>query len=274
MVKKDKWKVYPIVVGEAEVGKVLDVFWSLTTDHSKVTVPIMSWLLIPEGEGDPILVDTGFRDAKRCQDVHGLGPHRTKSEWSLEQQLGKHGFALEDIKTVILTHLHYDHAGGCAQFSKAKFIIQRSELQAAAAPLAPMTLEIGGSSLFYDRKDIADLIDPLWNQVELIEGDVEIAPGVNCILFANTHTPGSQAVYVNTDSGTAIILGDIARNVALNVNQGIPPGLFYDLEATYRAMKKIKNDGDVILPSHDYSVVKQYENGLPKDNVKTVVGIE
>ncbi|MEH7375863.1 N-acyl homoserine lactonase family protein [Neobacillus drentensis] len=262
--EKSKWKVYPLVVGEAEVGKVLDVFWSLTKDNSKVTVPIMAWLLIPQGEGDPILVDTGFRDAQRCEEVHGLGPHRTKPEWSLEEQLGKHGLALEDIKTVILTHLHYDHAGGCAQFSNAKFIIQRSELQAAAAPLASSFLEIGGGSLFYDRKDIAELIDPLWTQVELIEGDVEVAPGIQCVLYSNTHTPGSQAVYVNTGNGTAIILGDIARNVELNVNQGIPPGLFYDLEATYRAMNRIKKDGDFILPSHDYEVVKEYQSGLPK----------
>lgn len=272
--KKSNWKVYPLVVGEAEVGKVLDVFWSLTKDTSKVTVPIMSWLLMPEGEGDPILVDTGFRNAERCQEVHGLGPHRTKPGWSLEQQLGKYGLELDDIKTVILTHLHYDHAGGCAKFKNAKFIFQRSELQAAAAPLASSRLEIGGSSLFYDRKDIAELIDPLWPQVELIEGDVEIAPGVDCVLYANTHTPGSQAVYVNTEEGTAIILGDIARNVELNVNQGIPPGLFYDLEATYRAMNRIKKDGRFILPSHDYDVVKEYQKGLPKENIGTVIGVE
>ena len=41
-------------------------------------------------------------------------------------------------------------------------------------------------------------------------------------------------MYVQTASGTAIILGDIARNVEMNIMQGIPPGLFYDLEATRR----------------------------------------
>ncbi|MFB4162296.1 N-acyl homoserine lactonase family protein [Alteribacillus sp. JSM 102045] len=260
--EKCKWKLYPLVVGEAVVGQVLDVFWSLTRDKSQVDVPIMAWLLMPLDQGEPILVDTGFRDAERCQHVHGLGPHRTKPEWSLEQQLANHGLTPKDIKTVILTHLHYDHAGGCTQFSNAKFIIQRSELKAAAAPVVSPHLDFGGGALFYDRKDIAEIVDPLWSQVELLEGDEEIAPGVQCVLFSNTHTPGSQAVYVNTEVGTAVILGDIARKVDLNINQGIPPGLFYDLEATYRAMNKIKKEANVILPSHDYELVKKYENGL------------
>ncbi|MDQ0163740.1 N-acyl homoserine lactonase family protein [Aeribacillus alveayuensis] len=256
------WEIYPLVLGEADVSKVLDTFWSLSRDKSMVTVPILAWLLVPTFKEEPILVDTGFRDAERCQTVHGLGPHRTKPEWSLRTQLKNHGFTAEEIKKVILTHLHYDHAGGCAEFPNAKFIVQRTELQAAAAPMVSSQLEIGGGALFYDRKDIAELIDPLWSQVHLIEGDTEIAPGVKCFLFQNTHTPGSQAVYVQTEFGTAVILGDIARNVELNINQEIPPGIFYDLEATYRAMIRIKSEADIVLPSHDYEVVKKYRGGL------------
>ncbi|MGG1291948.1 N-acyl homoserine lactonase family protein [Bacillus smithii] len=256
------WNIYPLVLGEADVSKVLDTFWSLSREKTMVTVPILAWLLVPTFKETPILVDTGFRDANRCQDVHGLGPHRTKPEWSLHAQLKNHGLTVEEVRTVILTHLHYDHAGGCAEFPNAKFIIQRTELQAAAAPMVSKKLDFGGQALFYDRKDIADLVDPLWPQVQLIEGDHEVAPGVKCILFENTHTPGSQAVYVETEFGTAVILGDIARNVELNISQGIPPGLFYDLESTYRAMIRIKNEADIVLPCHDYEVVKKYGNGL------------
>ena len=100
--------------------------------------------------------------------------------------------------------------------------------------------------------------------MDLIEGDKEILPGVHSVLYANTHTPGSQAVYVQTASGTAIILGDIARNVEMNIMQGIPPGLFYDLEATRRAMLRIERDATFALPSHDYEMVTKYADGLPK----------
>jgi glyoxylase-like metal-dependent hydrolase (beta-lactamase superfamily II) len=102
--------------------------------------------------------------------------------------------------------------------------------------------------------------------VDLIEGDAEILPGVQCILYANTHTPGSQAVYVQTAAGTAVILGDIARNVEMNIKQGIPPGLFYDLEAMRRAMLRIEHDATFALPSHDYDMVTKYADGLPKES--------
>ncbi len=243
--------------------QVLDAFWSLSREKSLVSVPITAWLLVPQHGGEPILVDTGFRDAERCVQLQGLGPHRSKPEWTLKAQLSKYGYSLEDIPTVIFTHLHYDHAGGCGLLPRAKIIIQRTELQAAAVPMVSRELDFGGGALFYDRKDIAELIDPLWSRVHLIDGDEEIAPGVRCVLFSNTHTPGSQAVYVRTSAGNAVILGDIARKVELNVNKGIPPGLFYDLEAAYRAMKKIKRDADFVLPSHDYEELRKYSEGLP-----------
>jgi len=79
---------------------------------------------------------------------------------------------------VILTHLHYDHAGGCQRVPRAHFLIQRRELMEAAAPMGPRKLEIGGRELFYDRKDVAALVDELWDRVELLEGDAEPFPGI------------------------------------------------------------------------------------------------
>jgi N-acyl homoserine lactone hydrolase len=258
------WTVYPLLLGEADVPRVLDAFCSLTRDQSIVTVPVLGWLLMPVEEGQPILVDTGFSDAERCMYVQGLGPHRSRQEWSLEAQIARHGLTLDQVGIVILTHLHYDHAGQCRALPNARFIVQRTELQAAAAPMVASSLDFGGGALFYDRRDIAALIDPLWPRVDLIEGNEEILPGVQCVLYANTHTPGSQAVYVQTASGTAIILGDIARNVEMNIKQGIPPGLFYDLEATRRALLRIERDAAFALPSHDYNIVHTYADGLPK----------
>lgn len=60
------------------------------------------------------------------------------------------------------------------------------------------------------------------------------------------------------------ILDDIARNVEMNIRQGIPPGLFYDLEATRRAMLWIERDAIFALPSHDYEMITKYSEGLPK----------
>jgi N-acyl homoserine lactone hydrolase len=212
-----------------------------------VTVPILAFLI--EGAPEPILVDTGMRDPVRAMEVHRLGPHRTTPEWSRESQLGRYGVAPGDVATVILTHLHYDHAGGCQRLPRAQFLIQRRELMEAAAPIGPRKLEIGSRELFYDRKDVAALVDELWDRVELLEGDAEPFPGIRCVLYADTHTPGSQCVYVDTNDGALALVED------LNVDREIPPGLFYNLESTRRAIIDIKGRADRILSAHDPAIV-------------------
>ena len=247
-------QIRPLLLGEAIVPNVLDVFWGLSTDLGKSSVPILAFLILGAKAG-PIVVDCGMRDPRRAVEIFKLGPHTVSDDQTLVHQLGKHGLRVDDVTTLILTHLHYDHAGGCGLFPNANIIVQRSELMAAAAPMGPPELEIGGKGLFFDRADVAELIDPLWDRVSLIEGDVVISPGIECVLYANTHTPGHQCVYVETSAGTAAIVGDIARKVELNIRQLIPPGLFYDLEAIRRALADIDRRADLILPTHDWDTL-------------------
>jgi len=251
-VRPARYRVHPLLLGEAEVGRALDVFWSLTKESGRVTVPILAFLI--EGGPHPILVDTGMRDPARAVEVHRLGPHRTTAEWSLEAQLAGHGLRPADVGAVILTHLHYDHAGGCQRLPRARFLVQRRELMEAAAPAGPRGLEVGGRELFYDRWDVAALVDELWDRVDLLEGDEEPYPGIRCVRYANSHTPGSQCVYVETEAGTLALVGDIVRKIDLNVERGIPPGLFYDLEAIRAAISDIRRRADRILPTHDPAV--------------------
>lgn len=243
------YRVHPLLVGEAEVGAALDVFWSLTKESGRITVPILAFLI--EGGPKPILVDTGMRDPARAMDIHGLGPHRWQAEWSIEAQLASHGLAPSDIDTVILTHLHYDHAGGCERLPAARFVMQRIELMAAAAPIGPPELDVGSPDMFFDRRDVAVLVDDLWDRVHLLEGSQQLYPGIDCVLYENSHTPGSQVVYVDTEDGVVALVGDMVRKVDLNVGKKVPPGIFYDLEAMRRAIDDIGERADLIYPAHD-----------------------
>jgi len=246
------YRVRPLMVGEAHVPAVLDVFWSLTKETGKVAVPILAFLI--EGGPEPILVDTGMRSPERAMEIHKLGPHRVTPEWTLEAQLANHGLTPEDIGTVILTHMHYDHAGGCHRLPNARIVLQRRELEAAAAPMGPRHLDIGSRDMFFDRMDVADMVHGLWERVDLIEGDKSLLPGIDCVLYENSHTPGSQCVYVDTADGVIGLVGDMVRKVDLNVGQGIPPGIYYDLEAMLRAMKDIAERADLIYPGHDPAI--------------------
>jgi glyoxylase-like metal-dependent hydrolase (beta-lactamase superfamily II) len=254
------YRIRPLLLGEAEVPNVLDVFWSLSTDRGRSTVPILGFLIDGAAQG-PIVVDCGMRDPKRAVDIHRLGPHSCSPDQSLAAQLGLHGVRPSEVKTLILTHLHYDHAGNCAQLPNARILVQRSELMAAAAPMGPAALPIGGKSLFYDRADVAELVDPLWDRLDLVEGDCEPFPGIDCVLYENSHTPGHQCIYVQTMAGCAAIVGDIARKVELNIDQGILPAIYYDLEKMRRALADIARRADIVLPTHDWDTLTRGKIG-------------
>lgn len=254
------YQIRPLLLGEAVVPNMLDVFWSLSLDQGRSSVPILGFLVLGADEG-PIVVDCGMRDPKRAQEVHRLGPHTCAPDQTVPAQLALYGIKPAEVSTLLLTHLHYDHAGGCSWLPNARIVVQRTELMAAAAPMGPPSLEIGGKGLFYDRADIAELIDPLWDRLHLIEGDYEIAPGLHCVLYANSHSPGHQCIYVDTASGVAAIVGDIARKIDLNVDRLILPGLFYDLEATRRALADISKRADIVLATHDWNSVEKSRIG-------------
>ena len=92
-----------------------------------------------------------------------------------------------------------------------------------------------------------------------IEGDTELFPGIECILYPNSHTPGSQCVYIKTLDGIVGCVGDMVRKVDMNVRKAIPPGIFYDLEQMQRAMRDIAIRGDIIYPAHDPIVLEEDE---------------
>jgi N-acyl homoserine lactone hydrolase len=248
------YRVQPLLLGEADVGCALDVFWGMNKDQGRVTVPILAFLI--EGGSHPILVDAGMRSAERAMNIHRLGPHAIRAGMTLPEQLAKHGVKPEEVGTVILTHLHYDHCGGCELLPNARIIVQRSELAAAAAPIGPRTLDIGSRELFYDRLDVAAMVNTLWDRVELIEGDVQLFPGIELIHYPNSHTPGSQCVYIKTLDGVIGCVGDMVRKVDINVKKAIPPGIYYDLEQMQRAMRDIAIRGDIIYPAHDPVVLE------------------
>jgi glyoxylase-like metal-dependent hydrolase (beta-lactamase superfamily II) len=114
-----------------------------------------------------------------------------------------------DIDWVLLTHLHFDHAGGATRrdesgslqptFPRARYIIQRAEWEDATGELP----ELAGA---YFADDFVPLAKA--GHVDPIEGDVEIAPGVTTQLTGG-HTRGHQIVRIDSAGRSAVLLGDM-----------------------------------------------------------------
>ena len=102
----------------------------LTDMGQPIQIPVTVALI--EGP-EKILVDTSFLSVERTWQIRRRKITRGPTQ-ELPAALASAGARPEEITTVILTHLHYDHAGNNQLFPKARFYVQREELRYALAP--------------------------------------------------------------------------------------------------------------------------------------------
>ena len=196
------------------------------------------------GTAENIIVDLGPPEPAQCLANHGLVINRSPAQEPLNA-LRARGLSADDVKTVLVTHLHWDHANGFHLFKNARFLIQRKEVEYAIAPLPCHR------SLYYE-KDLGSppFVDYL-DRIELIDGDCEIEDGVKAV-FLPSHSPGFQGVSVSTEKGDYFIAGDaVGLFECWETVPHIPSGIFNNLEQYYESMKKISG---FVLPGHDPKV--------------------
>lgn len=173
-------------------------------------------------------------------------PVMSEEQWVVNaiQELG---VKPEDIKYVILSHLHLDHAGGVGHFPNAKYIVQRKELHFAYVPDFYMKAA-------YIRKDFDKDVDWL-----ILEGwrdnkyDV-FGDGKILIYFTPGHTPGHQSVLVNLDEDGPFFLTADSCYTTENLDEDVLPGLVADPSATVKTIQMIRTlreQGVNIVVGHD-----------------------
>jgi glyoxylase-like metal-dependent hydrolase (beta-lactamase superfamily II) len=197
-----------------------------------------------------ILVDTGLgnRLSKKQKEIY------QPSEFALPAALGELGFRDVDITDVIMTHLHFDHAGGIVTafldkdiltFPNAKYWIQKDEWDIAKKP------DSTNLAAYAFEHQLALL--EATGDVELIQGEQEIAPGVRCIKTGG-HTIGHQAVSVETDDGYYIYAGDI---VATKFHSSLAITSAYDVcradtvESKKMLYSRLRERDGTLLLNHD-----------------------
>jgi glyoxylase-like metal-dependent hydrolase (beta-lactamase superfamily II) len=212
-----------------------------------------------------IAIDTGFGESGFASAEEKLSGMFTDIEWPTTV-VGKIGFRPDDVDTVILTHMHADHAGNVAAFPNAKVYVQREEYEGWTALRRGELIKTAGpgswalSSINWENFDRFDEAIAA-GRVTLLDGDRQIAPGVTCRLASQSHTFGSQWVEIETSSGPHIVAGDCVYWYA-NLEKMWPPGYIqgnpWNVMKVFEQMTGIIGDQlPRVVPGHDMEVFKR-----------------
>lgn len=219
---------------------------------------VKTWgYLILGPDSEPILVDTGASHPEIMERL-GMTGIVTK-EMTIRRQLARFGVKISDVRWILHTHHHIDHAGQDSQFAMRQTVVtNRRELEYSASGI------MGGQ---YPPEYVKHHIDRLHTPGAMrlldleLSGPDEIAPGIVCEA-AGGHTEGSMNVLVETAEGTACICGDVIYDIQNQIVDPIWQVLDREPQSTGNqgtskreeraAIKKALNSGTFVLPIHDY----------------------
>jgi N-acyl homoserine lactone hydrolase len=155
-----------------------------------------------------ILWDTGINDVvadpERGEAYWGpgirdaFGAHAFTPEHAIDAQLKRLGYRPEDVRYVVYSHLHLDHAGGMSYFPQAIHVVQRHEIRYALWP-DPWTKPVYCQSDFRDIRKL-DILE--------LDGDSDLFDdGSMRLLVTPGHSPGHQSLVLNLAQRGKICLG-------------------------------------------------------------------
>jgi glyoxylase-like metal-dependent hydrolase (beta-lactamase superfamily II) len=192
--------------GGAMFGVVPKPLWNkLSPADERNRIPLACNLLLIETSRDRILVETGMGDRwdERDRDRYEL-----QSKVDSSNVLKDVGLTNDDVTIVIISHLHFDHAGGATRlvngkvvptFPKAKYYAQKGELEFAHNANARARAS-------YRADDYEPLISA--GQMHLIDGDTEIVPGI-WARVSGGHTSHHQVIYFESGGEKGVYFADL-----------------------------------------------------------------
>ena len=237
------WQVYALKYADRNARTRADSFIFDDNHDAPHAMDYYIWVLRQGAE--VILVDTGYdapEAALRDRPIR-LDPREALQPLGLEP---------DDITQLIVTHQHYDHAGGWQLFPNATIHLQEAEMAYATGPcMCHDTLRMP-----FTADHICEAVKRVYSGRCIFHaGDGEVADGVtvHCI---GGHSRGLQAVRVRTDAGWLCLASDAAHYYE-NVFEKKPFPIVVDLEDMLEGFTKLEalaSSRKLIIPGHDPAI--------------------
>ena len=243
----------------AMFGRVGKSEWEnmvVTDRRNRMTLGLNCLLLQVCGRN--ILVDTGVGskefDPADKGDL-GLGPSK------LIKSLKGLGLGPKDINAVILTNLHFDHSGGCTRldrsgklaptFPKARYYVQAANFEEASNPNERCHASYNADNFLpVDER----------GQLELLDGDAEISPGLN-VIVTDGHAKGQQMVMFHHGGDKIAFMGDLVPT-SHHLSRDVISAFDRSPDVTYEQKMELLNEADkqgwLLVFSHGHDIRAGY----------------
>ena len=235
-----RWQVIPLETGDfrldggAMMGSVPKVLWEKTNpadEFNRIDLALRC-LLLDDGE-NRILIESGMGDKLKADFKEMF--HIVQEDHPLGACLNEKGLSKEEITHVILTHLHFDHAGGATTldengsiipaFPHAKYFVSESNWKSGLEP---------------NPRDKASYLPENYlplkesGQLTLVKDNAELLDGISTITI-NGHTFGQQLIKVESDGEILVFCADL---IPLKSHLQLPWIMGYDLNAILTLKEK------------------------------------
>jgi glyoxylase-like metal-dependent hydrolase (beta-lactamase superfamily II) len=228
-------------------------------------LPVQAFLVEHPGAG-LVLIDTGFHAAVAVDPRQGMGrlgglvfkDLRMDSEQAVPGQLRERGLDPDAVGTVVMTHLHADHASGIAQFPDATFVVSSAEWAAAAD---------GGSTDGYIKRQFDHAFDYRLLDFESAAADSFASFGRSLdlfgdgsvrIVFTPGHTAGHCSVVLRLAERDVLLTADAAYSQRTIADTALP----YKTQDEHRFRRSLReiqlyveqNPDALVIPGHDMAI--------------------
>jgi glyoxylase-like metal-dependent hydrolase (beta-lactamase superfamily II) len=244
-------RVYALCTGEKSTTRSQFLYRDGSQDLC--TIAFYFWLVI--GPDGPVVIDCSVDEGEAKR--RGIYGYRERVEL-----LRACGVSPADVKTVFMTHLHYDHWSGHGLFTNAVFAVQAREL-------AFWQGDGRRYAMFSASADVAalDCLHTLERdgRIRVVDGDWSLGAGMQANLLGG-HTPGLQTLSVATQHGNVLLASD-----AFHFYEGLaarkPVQVTVNMREALHAMDRVaelsRDHPQLALPGHDADVMRRFPTVAP-----------
>jgi N-acyl homoserine lactone hydrolase len=237
---------------------------SLARRSDRVWIPIPAFLVLHPGAG-PVLIDTGFHPSVASDPTENLGPVlgrlspiRMETEQAVSRRLADHHLRPQDITTVVMTHLHNDHASAVVEFGDSTFVVDVREWRAG---------HHGGARQGYRARHFDHAFD--WRTVDFDADQIGsfasfgravdlFGDGSVRLLSTPGHSAGHLSVLLRLAQREVLLCGDAIYTLE-SLTRDWRPLVCADVHLYRRSRDEIRRFAEqtptaLVLPGHDATV--------------------